>query len=343
MHIFLDESGSFVPAAVGNAWNSIAAYVVPEAHRAKTLAVLGKLKRDIGATRKDEVKLRQLCEDAYLRFLGDLSCLGGVLYVTLIDMGANDESTIKEHQRNQAAGIVEHIDKMKYKGGRLGVRRLADQVLELPPQLYVQLQCQVILVDTVIRSALLYFVQRHPKALGRFRWCIDQKNATRTRYETVFFALTPGFLQSKSLGEPHAMLEGADYRAFARFEYQPGEQPTYLKDAYGIDTGPDPGIDVGKIWRDDFKFVDSRCTPGVQIADLLAAGIRRTLRHGFAQNDQAAALLGSLMVQAPGGSPPARLITLAESSYLDEASARLVDVMTYSARGMVTARQQLRH
>ena len=232
---------------------------------------------------------------------------------------------------------------MKHQGGRKGVRRLADQVLDLSPQLYVQLQCQVMLVDTVIRSALLYFVQRHPKTLGRFRWWIDQKNATRTRYETVFFALTPGFVQSKSLTEPHAMLEGADYRAFARFEYQPGEEPTYLKDAYGIDTGPDPGIDVGKIWRDDFKFVDSRCTPGVQIADLLAAGIRRTLRRGFAHNDRAADLLGSLMVQAADGSPPARLITLAGGSYLDGTSSRLVNMMTSSVRGMVVVRQQLRH
>ena len=326
-----------MPAQSPDSWNSIAAYVVPEGTRSKVLVALDALKREIRVHRNREVKLRDLCEGTYFRFLARLRRLDGVLYTVMIDMAANDEATIKAHQRDQAERIVKHIDKMKYKAGRQGLRGLADQIHDLSPQLYVQLQCQLILVDAIIRSATLYFVQRDPKAIGRFRWRIDQKNATRTRYETVFFTLTPVLLQSSALAEPFAMLRGADYRAFERFEYLPGEGPTYLKDAYGIDTGPDPGINIGKIWRDNFKFVDSKDTPGVQIADLLAAGIRRTLRQGFHQNDQASRMLGSLMVQATGGQPPVRLLTLADVGHIGGDRARLVAKMATSARPMVVA------
>ena len=89
----------------------------------------------------------------------------------------------------------------------------------------------------IVRDGVLYFVQRFPKSLGKFRWKIDQKNSTRTEYEKTFETLTPALLQSFSLREPIPMLEGADYSAFQRFDYPEGETPTYLKTVYGIDIG----------------------------------------------------------------------------------------------------------
>ena len=40
---------------------------------------------------------------------------------------------------------------------RTALRGLTDQVAQLPPQLYVQLQCQIALADGIIRSASLHF------------------------------------------------------------------------------------------------------------------------------------------------------------------------------------------
>ncbi len=102
------------------------------------------------------------------------------------------------------------------------------------------------------------------------------------------------------------MLEGAVYSALDRFLYPPDRKPTYLSDVYGLDAGCGPAWNLGEMLREDFRFVDSRKIPGVQVADLLAAGLRRVLRQGFTDNKRASQLLGSIMVQATRGEPPMR-------------------------------------
>ena len=147
-------------------------------------------------------------------------------------------------------------------------------------------------MDFAIRCGTLYFVQRFPKDLGRYRWRIDQKNSTKTEYETAFEMLTPAWLQSFSLEKPFQFLEGADYSAFRRFSYPEGSAPTYLKTVYGSDVRG-ASTNIGQLVREDLKFVDSQRDHGVQIADFLASGLRRCLRGGFKDNQQAARLLVS--------------------------------------------------
>ena len=335
MHIFIDESGTFVPSDSTNAWNSIAAYVLPEGHRRKMVDALDHLKREVGSPGIREIKLKHVSEHAHFRFLSALSQLDGVLFSVLIDMGANDKDTIQRHQQWQAAGITKNIGSMKYEAGRGAVQNLSDEVIDLSPQLYVQLQCQIILVEAILRSATLYFVQRRPETLGHFRWRIDQKNVTWTKYERTFFTLTPAILQTKFILKPWVMLDGADYGGFNRFKFPPGEEPTFLRDQYGIDSCRTPPDNLGKLCRENFEFVDSKQSPGVQVADLLAAGLRRTLRQGFADNDHASRLLGSIMVQSKLGQPPVTLMTLGEEDCLAGTHANLVRAMISWARNML--------
>ena len=337
MYIFVDESGSFVPPRSGhaNAWNSIAAFVLREGHRSRMSAALATLKRETSWPASRELKLRDIGEPTYFRFLARLARLDGVLFAVLTDMATNGINATQRHQRNQAANIVKHAEKMLYETGRAALHQLSDQVNGLSAQLYVQLQCQVELVDLIVRSASLYFAQRHPRTLRHFRWRIDQKNATRTKYERSFFALTPALLQSRSLADPWVMLEGADYSGFDRFDFPAGEEPTYLRDAYGIDTGPEPLMNLGKLFRESFEFVDSQQSPGVQVADLLAAGLRRALRGGFDDNARASRLLGAMMVQAERRRPPVRLLTLSSERVLTGDARSLVAAMTRHARPML--------
>ena len=296
---------------------------------------LSALKRETDWPPNRELKLKNISEATYFRFLKRLAQLDGLLFAVLTDMGTNNVANTQRHQRNQAASIVKHIDKMLHQNGRTALQQLAAQVAALPAQLYIQLVCQVELVDMIARSASLYFVQRHPKTLGNFRWRIDQKNATRTKYERSFFAVTPALLQSKSLDEPWIMLKDADYSAFDRFDFPPGEEPCYLREAYGIDTGPEPPMNLGKLFRENFDFVDSKLTPGVQVADLLATGIRRTLRLGFDDNSRASRLLGAIMVQGERRQPPVKLLTLADERDLTGDARGLVAAMTDRARPML--------
>ena len=317
MNIFLDESGSFVSAPRENSWNCIVAYMVPEFERRKLNEAVTKLKRSRGVPQNQEVKLREIDEVDYFAFLRDLVKLKGTLHAVATDGGIASDKEISEHRKHQANEVTKHKDRMIYESGRESLQTLSDQVRGLSPQLYIQFQCQIELVQDVLKYGVLYFVQRCPRSLGRFRWRIDQKNPTRTAYEKTFVMMTPGALQSMALQNPIPMLKGADYSAFSRFEFPENKAPEYLQRDYGFELGGEaPGLNVGKIIKEDIQFVNSQRNQGVQVADLLAAGVRRVLRLGFTQNDEAAELLGGLMLQREIDQPPVRLLEFAKRRIL---------------------------
>ena len=81
--------------------------------------------------------------------------------------------------------------------------------------------------------------------------------------------------------EPMPMLEGADYRFMERLHYPEGQEPTYLRDVYGMEAGDgdERKLNLGQLVGEDVRFVDSQEDAGVQVADLLASGLRRCLRR----------------------------------------------------------------
>lgn len=339
MNICIDESGTFVYTSAQDSWNCVAAYVYPETDRRSITELMLQFKRRIGVNRNSEIKLREVSESDYLWLLVKLNSLEGVLYAVATDASLNTVDVIKQHQIEQVNKILKPIPLMHYEEGRQGLRDLAEKVACLPAQLYVQMISQVQLVISVLHSAVLYFVQRRPQTLSRFRWRIDQKNSEKTAYEEAFSQLLPVFLQSASLREPMIMLNEANYSWFDRFYFPRGEEPTYLQDEYGITSNDADGrkLNIGKVVRENAEFVDSKVNLGVQVADLLASGVRRCLRNNFARNDTAAHLLGSLMVRRVNGELPIELISLGvENHDGGDGVGRVVAIMGNSARNILT-------
>ena len=319
-------------------WNCVSAYAYPESTRRALTVLMERFKRRIGKSRILEVKLRDIGENDYLWLLTNLSQLDGVLYAIATDASINTLDLIKFHQSQQVEKILAPIPLMHYESGRQGVRDIASKVSRLPSQLYVQMISQVELVLYIINSAVLYFVQRKPETLRRFRWRIDQKNSDKTEYEEAFSQVLPAFLQSASLREPMLMIEGANYSWLDRFYFPEGEDPTYLQDMYGIESGDtdDRKLNIGQIVREDVEFVDSKAKLGVQVADLLASGLRRCLRNSFERNDDVARLLGSLMVQDKDNQASIKLISFGvENHEPGDCAFRAVTIMRENARGML--------
>ena len=338
MNICIDESGSFVYTAAQDSWNCVVAYVYPEGSRRGLAELLQQLKRRVGAAQNAEIKLTSLRERDYIWFLENLGNLDGLLYVVATDASLNTPPLLREHQLEQVRKILAPVERMRYESGQLAVRELAYKISRLPLQLYVQMLAQVELVILIVHSAILYFVQRHPPTLSRFRWRIDQKNSERTEYEEAFLSVLPAFLQSQSLREPMICLEGADYSHFQRYYFPKGEEPTYLRDEYGIEVpdAEDRKLNIGKLVRENMQLVDSRAHTGVQIADLLASGVRRCLRGGFERNSAVARCLGAMMVQRIGRQPPIRLIGFGgEEGPVGGDVEGVVTVMDQYARNMV--------
>ena len=149
MNIFIEESGSFVNAPNVGAFNSIAAYMSPESDRRALRGILSSLKRSAGASVNSEIKLKNLTERQFFEFLKQLSRLSGALYAVATDAGLNQPAEVEKNQAEQAENVVVHKDKMHHQTVRDGLQALSERVASLAPQLYVQLLCQVNLIEAI--------------------------------------------------------------------------------------------------------------------------------------------------------------------------------------------------
>ncbi len=314
MKIFVDESGNFLATRKPNAWSTVVAYVSPEIDRRPLDHLMSQLRAE--CSNGAEAKLRDIAEDRFAKFLVELSLLRGIAFAVAVDASLYTEESLRLHQTRQADKVIEHIEKMRYAEARQGLMDLSAAIRSLPLQLYAQLVCQVELFHKVISRSVTYYAQRLPQTLASFRWRVDQKDTIPTAYEIAFRKILPAVLQSKSLTDPMLMFtKSANYTFFKRFEYEPGDVPTHLKDNYGIDLD-DANVNVGKIVSENFLLVDSAKESGVQVADLLASGIRRVMRGNFDNPKQIAELIGGTMLQEMYLQPPVKLIAF--GSEVDE-------------------------
>lgn len=338
MKIYIDESGSFVTAPHLDSWNIVGAFVVPEADDRKLPNILNKLKIANNAKFTDELKLKMISEPLYFKFLEEIKSLGGRVICVATDGGLIENDFVKNHQEKQASYIVENIALLLHQSMREGVQDLATKLMDLSTQLYVQLLCMVELKLDVLHKAISYYVQRVPMTLSRFKWFIDNKNTTQIKYEDLVEHLSIVLLQTRSLADPIPRVEGWNYRGLENNIFQDGG-PTYLQDTYGVPVKRELNpLDLGKIFK-NLSFVDSKKSSGVQVIDLISSGIRRCLRNEFNDNQKAATLLGSLMINGKNHTPPIHLIsfTAKENQTLDEPTSVFIKLMSQSSSAMILA------
>lgn len=336
MNIYIDESGNFVSTKERGSWSVVAAFAVPDKNAPLLEHIINSAKTSIGCNTHPEIKLKHFegNEPSYFAFLEALYALDGVLIATAYDPSADTLNDVIQDQKALTKSILKDLERMRYEGGRKGVELLGAELARLSPQLYVQIMCQLELMDEVVHRAINYFAQRHPETLREFKWRIDRKNTSPISFEAAFEKLSPTLLQGRSLSTPFRKIRSAnfDYSYLEAFQIP---IPPYLKEDHGLDIQGEGGLDIQKIVRGDIQFVDSRMVAGVQAVDLIVSGIRRCLRHNFLDNELAAARLGRLMVQDPRTQTPVRLIGFRKSSsFIDTETSRLVKVMRANAKPM---------
>jgi hypothetical protein len=337
MHIFIDESGTFTYTPNHNAWSALGAVVILEEAMGVAESVLQQFKVENGVSPNDELKLGKVGDEmSYFRLLNRLAELNCTLYAIATDAHLNTPEAVGAHKRTAAQRLVEHIDKLVHQSLRDDVQNISNQVLRLSDQLYIQFTCQIKLMHYVVKQAMTYYAQYTPESLGSFVWRVDQKDPVRkTEFEGVFENLSPPYLQSMSITDPLPMVEGFDYTHMAKYDFSEAEKPTYLKDNYNIDVDLSNVLDIKKLIRDDLQFVDSKTDFGIQLADLLTAGLRRCLRLEFKDNLRAAAFLGRLMVNRGRSQYPVLLLSLGEEKALDKATEKLIKMMKRQQRPMI--------
>ncbi len=335
MNVYVDESGSFVNSPRLESWNVVAAVAAAESARSALSEGLKTLRTASGGVPLHEVKLNRVDEVAYLALLAKLDRKDVLLFATATDAGLNTTQRVAQHQCIQVANIRENIPRMRFEGGRTGLQILANELEGLSGQLYVQLVCQVRLIDDVLRRSINYFAQRRPQTLKHFRWRIDQKNVDKPTFEKAFEKIAPALLQSRSIRRPFEAVRGFNYSFMKDYEFEDGKAPDYLQTEYGL---PEmDGFDLGKIVRREMTFVDSKSNEGVQVADLLASGLRRLLRGEFQDNRGVATALGKLMLQNRRGEYPICLVALSDQEHsASNYASKVVKLLAFHAKPMLT-------
>ncbi|ROL68482.1 hypothetical protein BK634_11800 [Pseudomonas chlororaphis] len=337
MHIFIDESGTFVFTPIEAAWSAVAAVVIPEKSLDEVRRALCDFKEENEGPPAEELKLGKLKDEmSYFRLLGRLERANCTLCGVATDAHLNTPAAIATHKEGSVRAILNNKEKMKYEEGRELIQSAANQLRNLSDQLYIQLFCQVELMRMVLQQSLIYYPQNDPATLSAFVWRVDRKaRETKTAYESAFETLSPVYLQAMSLSSPIATCSEFDYSHLASYLFTKEDAPTYLRESYGIEKDLSGSLNLGKIFREDFQFVDSKNNFGVQLADLLSAGIRRCLRKDFKDNIRAAALLGRLMTQSLVDPCPLTFVSFGAGGALDSAVNELANMMSRQQRQVI--------
>ena len=270
MHIFIDESGTFTQGQSAEAVSVVGALIVPEVRLARVEEKYAALRPHL-PKEKDEVKGRLLDEAEVARVVAMLLRYEVLFEVTAIDLVVHHPDEIVSHQMAQAERITRNLTERHSRNTQEHVRGLRNRLEQMAPQLYAQAVTTFSTIQTVIQHATMFYAQRIPKELGAFHWVIDGKDKTGvTDWEDWWSVVVSMDLQSRSLSDPFATLEGADYSHFERFH---GKFSAYMKAHF---KGGDEGIDGGMLMKENIRF-SSEAEPGLEIVDILTNAVRRAL------------------------------------------------------------------
>ena len=273
MLILVDESGTFARSAKRHSLSVVAALVVPEGVWPRILSKYSRLRRSLPKSAAGEVKGSLLSEAQFEAVASVLRRSGVLAFAVVVDSSVYTEDDFLAHRQGFADSLIRGLPPDANPILIENVHAHAASVLAMNEQLYTQAQTMLRLAKSVVAFSIPYYSLRQPKALGAFDWTIDAKDLVITDWETLWRSLAAPLLQTFSINDPLGLPEGGDFRYLSRFFM---ETPDYLEPHFPEHVTSRRGINLTKIFFDSFRF-SSETEPGLELADLLANGIRRAL------------------------------------------------------------------
>jgi len=323
VRIYVDESGSFVPGAASSRVCCEAALVVPESVAPSLLSAYSELRS--AWTSEAEIKGSSLTNEQTAAALRLLGCYDILVEISAVDVGHQGRAQLNAFRLAQADAIIAELTPRHNANAHEWAHALRDQWLRLSPQLMLQAYALVIVASEVVRAAPNYYAQRSPNELARFDWVLDPKDVKPSRFELTWRQIVCPLLQSMSMREPFARVEGFDYSALTRFfMVTPDYLLPYLPRGR---TSPGDGLNLQLVFNESIAFPNSKDDLGLQLADIVASAFAKAMNGKLPPT--VFRLLGPLMVEKPRGAPIVRLIALGPGP-----AVRVGDYHTYVLKAL---------
>jgi hypothetical protein len=137
MHIYVDESGSFVPSGTKAGISLVGALVIPDGRKAKIFskyaALRSRLPKHVG-----EVKGRLLNEDQVAEVVELLRRNEALLEIVAIDLNTHEPAEIEASKRELAESMTRGLTDAHHPSVLAGAASLAKRINELTHPLFVQ-------------------------------------------------------------------------------------------------------------------------------------------------------------------------------------------------------------
>jgi hypothetical protein len=272
LHIFMDESGSFVGLGKIPSPSTIGTLIVPDEKLASLERLYARLRPTLPREGR-EVKGKLLSEAQVAAVVRILKRNNALFEVNLVELGAHTEASIAAFRARQADAITANLTPKHSPAARSLAEGWRAKVESMPAQLFVQSIAAYDLLIRTLSHATLYHCQRSPRELGAFHWVVDAKEKTPkiTPWETWWKDFLGAAIQSSTMARPSPSLECGDYSYFARFQM---DWPDYMLERFPeLADGPKPS-NAQLIFGENLRF-SGEPEPGLEMVDILTNAIRR--------------------------------------------------------------------
>jgi hypothetical protein len=270
MHIYVDESGSFVPSGTKPGISLVGALVIPDGRRAKIFSKYAALRSRL-PKHEGEVKGRLLNEDQVAEIVELLRRNEALLEIVAIDLNTHEPAEIEASKRELAGSMTRGLTDAHHPSVLAGAASLAKRINELTHPLFVQSTVMFELIRHVAEVGINYHAQRHPQELAKFFWTFDGKDNQRTtNWEKLWADVLMPILQSKTIAEPMGFFEFGDFQHFKRFETAPPDRVPRPEGS------ADTATDIRLLMTEHFSY-SSDSEPGLELADIAVNAVRRAM------------------------------------------------------------------
>lgn len=276
MHIFIDETGTFIGIGQALSISMIGALIVPDDRKRSLEREYGKLRKYL-PTEKGEVKGKRLSEKEIAGLMPMLRHHDVIFEVAAIDLGIHTEEGTRRNQAQRAEGMTKGLTDKHHQSLIDEIWNARRELEGYSLQLNIQSAVIFELIDRVIEHGTMYYSQRRPQELANFHWVIDAKgdNSIPTPWESWWTMFIKPALQSKMARDPMASLKIGDYSHMKRFEFD--QISDFMKDLLKPQSdGPKP-MNLGLVLSESLRF-STAPEPGLELVDILTNATRRALR-----------------------------------------------------------------